>query len=793
MDIFVSTCIDKVDEHQNEICEIANDMQRGKYKVLDLVEELDSYLTASEVASRIKGCELLSSVLQKLSDDYLSSVELSHLADFLSAKLEDHYTLQPSVLQGLVKVSSAKLDKSHALTLINTLFKEVHVRSCLQNERYKVFQILSNVFDYQREAIISMGRDFVLNYIQAIDGEQDPRNLLVIFQLSSNLIKCGIDMGTLEEEFFDVASCYFPIDFNPSSAGKKTVITNQDLVLGLRSVLSASSSFSKYCIPLCLEKMESDIESAKLDAILTLTDCLASYSKRDLEPFLPSLWERLKQEITQVVSQEVEKSALNLLTQLVSNLSQWPHDTTTDTISDLNSFLSKVLSDCLPRLKEPIQDKLTWMSGLMLLSCAKGSKIAFKFISSAVLPLLLERADKLQSDPTPPSMTAAVPLLPTGMDTIVEYLVKLMTVCSTFSYSKDEHPFIENSTSVLSLLMNIIMKDFGAQTKCTAIVGIASMLKLDVLDKEDMMLLAGCFFSLSCSDIDKKLSFEILSATSFLASKHPLLVKSALLPKLFQAVPLDNFLTVPLSSVKKTFSFFPPVCVHIELLKEVVAYLLQLVNQCEIGETDSKFLDECMICLQKITQSCTSNHEYVDHLSDNVALPLIKMSVEASLAASSAENCCASCDPAEKFLNECTTSSFIKSVTIILRNICQKCKPGKAADSLLHSITDLYLNQDTSAVGIKTAKNFGFQPFTPNFSMLQSRTVCLLTSSICSFDRSFKILRVDDFMHNLLELALSSSDQPTYVAAAKSFSGLLNKYHKSCDRFIEKVIFDFRF
>ena len=63
----------------------------------------------------------------------------------------------------------------------------------------------------------SLGQDFTFGFIQAVDQERDPRNLLIIFScipVIANFIK----IEPFVEEFFEVFSCYFPIDFTVVSS-----------------------------------------------------------------------------------------------------------------------------------------------------------------------------------------------------------------------------------------------------------------------------------------------------------------------------------------------------------------------------------------------------------------------------------------------------------------------------------------------------------------------------------------------------------------------------------------------
>ena len=789
MNKLVNLCISDDADHENELSQAAIDLQNGQGSILNLVQELGPYLVEKEVGKRVKACQILAGILKKLPDSYLSTPEIAHLSEFLCAKLQDHYTLQPATLTCLVKLSSCiHLDETDANCIISTIFKEIHTQSCLQFERYKVYQILANIFDNHKDIILSKGRDFVYDYIQAIDGEQDPRNLLIIFQLSSDLVKHGIVLDNLVEEFFEVASCYFPIDFDPA-AGKKTTITNQDLVLGLRRVIASTESFAQFWIPLCLEKLESDIESAKLDAILTFTDCLPKYSKSSLEPHLTSIWARLRQEITHVVSQEVERTALNLLTQLVKCLSQWPVHSSHGKINDLHSFLSEVITDCLPRLEEPIQDKYTWMSGLMLLACSKGAPLACCQITSAVVSVLLRRAKKIQSESESISSPISLPL-PSGIHNVIEYLVKIMSVCSSHSFKKEQNPLAPYYKDIMDLLVNLLKNSHSTPTRCIAVAGIAALVNANILADEDLVNISNCFSFLFSGDVDEKLSKEVLSASGFLASKHPNIAKTNFIAKLFQVVPEENPASVPIHLVRKSFNALSALSTHFDVLKEVVTFVINLVEKCQIIEANSEFLSECLNCLQQITKDYAFGHDYVEHLTLHVALPLIKKSIKASMQLTTPGQCCNRCDTMEEYSTDCVSLPFIKAVAVVVRNICQKQKPGKTADLFVQLLSDLYLDRNVTALNINESEtNLSFEPFNPNFSLLQSRTVCFISSSLCSFDASVAVPRAKELMHKLIDLTLQLPDQPTYVAAAKSFAGLLNKYHKSCDDVTEKVRF----
>jgi hypothetical protein len=54
-------------------------------------------------------------------------------------------------------------------------------------------------------------------------------------------------------------------------------MTREDLIKGLRGCLSATEKFGEYAYPLILEKLTSDIQSAKLDCLQTLVSVYTVY------------------------------------------------------------------------------------------------------------------------------------------------------------------------------------------------------------------------------------------------------------------------------------------------------------------------------------------------------------------------------------------------------------------------------------------------------------------------------------------------------------------------------------
>uniref|UniRef100_A0A8C7MU87 MMS19 nucleotide excision repair protein n=1 Tax=Oncorhynchus kisutch TaxID=8019 RepID=A0A8C7MU87_ONCKI len=232
-----------------------------------------------------------------------------------------------------------------------------------------------------------LGADFVFGFVQSVDGERDPRNLLLAFQIARKIIHGGYDLGKFTEELFEVTSCYFPIDFSPPPNDPHG-ITQEELILALRAVLTGTPRFAEFLLPLIIEKLDSDVQSAKVDSLQTLTACASVYEHKELAEFLPGLWASLRREVFQTASERVESAGLAALGALTACISRSVLNS--DSEDYLNVFLDLVLKDCQHHLCEP-DLKLVWPSAKLLQATSTASYRASHRVAAAIMPSLIEQ------------------------------------------------------------------------------------------------------------------------------------------------------------------------------------------------------------------------------------------------------------------------------------------------------------------------------------------------------------------------------------------------------------------
>uniref|UniRef100_A0A5F5PU70 MMS19 nucleotide excision repair protein n=1 Tax=Equus caballus TaxID=9796 RepID=A0A5F5PU70_HORSE len=278
--------------------QVAADVKSGSYTVLQVVEALGSSLENPEPRTRARGIQLLSQVLLQCHSLLLEK-EVVHLILFYENRLKDHHLVIPSVLQGLRALSlCVSLPPGLAVSVLKAIFQEVHVQSLPQVDRHTVYSIITNFMRTREEELKGLGADFTFGFIQVMDGEKDPRNLLVAFHIVHDLISRDYSLGPFVEELFEVTSCYFPIDFTPPPNDPHG-IQREDLILSLRAVLASTPRFAEFLLPLLIEKVDSEILSAKLDSLQTLNACCSVYGQKELKDFLPSLWASVRRESNQ--------------------------------------------------------------------------------------------------------------------------------------------------------------------------------------------------------------------------------------------------------------------------------------------------------------------------------------------------------------------------------------------------------------------------------------------------------------------------------------------------------------
>ncbi|XP_048194494.1 MMS19 nucleotide excision repair protein homolog isoform X1 [Perognathus longimembris pacificus] len=735
--------------------QVAADVKSGSYTVLQVVEALGSSLDNPEPRTRARGIQLLSQVLLQCHPLLLEK-EVVHLILFYENRLKDHHLVIPSVLQGLRALSQCvSLPPGLAVSVLKAIFQEVHVQSLPQVDRHTVYNIITNFMQTREEELKGLGADFTFGFIQVMDGEKDPRNLLVAFRIVHDLISRDYSLGPFVEELFEVTSCYFPIDFTPPPNDPHG-IQREDLILSLRAVLASTPRFAEFLLPLLIEKVDSEILSAKLDSLQTLNACCAVYGQKELKDFLPSLWASIRREVFQTASERVEAEGLAALHSLTACLSR--SVLRADAEDLLDSFLSNILQDCRHHLCEPDM-KLVWPSAKLLQAAAGASTRACDHITSNVLPLLLEQFhNHSQSN---------------QRRTILEMILGFLKVQPKWSYEdKDERPLSSFKDQLCSLVF-MALTDPSSQLQ---LVGIRTLTVLgaqpDLLSSVDLELAVGHLYRLSFLEQDSQsCRVAALEASGTLASLYPGAFSSHLVPKLAEELHKEESDLVredwhtKCSRHLLCLQALSAVSTHPSIVKETLPLLLQHLWQLNKGNVVAGSSEVIAICqsLHQVAEKCQQDPDCCWYFHDTAVPCLLALAVQASMPEK---------EPSvlSKVLLE---DGVLTAMSSVISTATTHLRPELAAQSVTH-IVPLFLDGNTSFLP-ENSFSSRFQPFQDG-SLGQRRLVVLLMAFVCSLPRNVEIPQLNRLMRELLSLSCCHSCPFSATAAAKCFAGLLNKH-----------------
>ncbi|KAM5271384.1 MMS19 nucleotide excision repair protein homolog isoform 2-T2 [Ctenodactylus gundi] len=748
--------------------QVAADVKAGSYTVLQVVEALGSSLENPEPRTRARGIQLLSQVLLQCHSLLLEK-EVVHLILFYENRLKDHHLVIPSVLQGLRALSlCVALPPGLAVSVLKAIFQEVHVQSLMQVDRHTVYNIITNFMRTREEELKGLGADFTFGFIQVMDGEKDPRNLLVAFRIVHDLISRDYSLGPFVEELFEVTSCYFPIDFTPPPNDPHG-IQREDLILSLRAVLASTPRFAEFLLPLLIEKVDSEILSAKLDSLQTMNACCAVYGQKELKDFLPGLWASIRREVFQTASERVEAEGLAALHSLTACLSRSVLRAGAEDL--LDSFLTNILQDCRHHLCEPDM-KLVWPSAKLLQAAAGASARACEYITSSVLPLLLEQFHKHSQS--------------NQRRTILEMILGFLKLQQKWSYEdKDEKPLGGFKDQLCSLVF-MALTDTSTQLQ---LVGIRALTVLgaqpDLLSSADLELAVGHLYRLSFLEDDSQSWMAALEASGALATLYPLAFSNHLVPKLAEELHQGGSdLTSgdrpsKCSRCLRCLQALSAVSTHPSIVKETLPLLLQHLRQVNKGNVVTGSSEIIAVCqsLQQVAEKCQQDLESCWYFHETAVPCLLALAVQASMPEK---------EPSisRKVLLE---DEVLGAIVSVIGAATTHLSPELAAQSVSR-IVPLFLDGNTSFLPENSFPS-RFQPFQDG-SWGQRRLVALLMAFVCSLPRNVEIPQLDQLMRELLELSCCHSCPFSSTAAAKCFAGLLNKHPagQQLDEFLQLAV-----
>ncbi|XP_067393303.1 MMS19 nucleotide excision repair protein homolog [Emydura macquarii macquarii] len=737
-------------QQEGPAAEVAAGVKAGSWTTLEIVEALGSCLQSTEPLTRGRGLQLLSQVLLQCHA-LLQEEEVTQLVRFYENRLKDHHLVIPAVLQGLRALSMCEvLAPGLAVSVLKAVFQEVHVQSLPQLERHTVYSIITSFMRTREEELKGLGTDFTFGFIQVMDGEKDPRNLLVAFQIVRDLILRDYALGPFVEELFEVTSCYFPIDFTPPPSDPHG-IQREDLIVSLRAVLASTPQFAEFLLPLLIEKMDSEMQSAKLDSLQTLSACCAVYGQKELQEFLPSLWSSLRREVFQTASEKVEAEALAALHALAACLSR--SLLSSDTEDLLDSFLSGILQDCRHHLCEPDM-KLVWPSAKLLQAAAGASFRAGHRITSSVVPLLLE-----QYNQHPQSSQRR---------TILEMLLGFLELQQKWGLEDEEESALLRSRAPLCSVVFSALTDRSVQLQLVGIRALTVLGSLPgLLAPSDVELVVDHLTRLILHADESQSCMAAMEAAGSLAPLYPGAFSGRMVQRLAEELQSEREEAGGRSLRACCLQALAAVSTHPSIVRETVPVLLQRLRQVQKGSMPADAREVVAVCqsLQRVAVQCQRDAESCWFYHQAVVPSLLAVAVQAAMHEK------AHPPPGKLLLEEDTLTAMVPVVSAATTHL----SPELAAQSV-SQVVPLFLDGEVSFLPQDSFPCL-FQPFQGGpCTAAQRRLVALLMAFVCSLPRDVAIPQQQRLLRELLALSCSCDCPFSATVAAKCFAGLVNKH-----------------
>ncbi|XP_056221346.1 MMS19 nucleotide excision repair protein homolog [Seriola aureovittata] len=737
----------------------ATGVKDGQFTVLQLVEALGLSLMSSQPHTRARGVQLLSEVLHECYGN-LTEAEVEVLIAFYENRLKDHYVITPPVLQGLRALTKCTvLPPGSAVSMLRSLFQDVHVQSLMLAERSCVYNMLINLMETREAELKGLGTDFVFGFVQSMDGERDPRNLLLAFQIAKNIIHRGYDLGKFAEELFEVTSCYFPIDFNPP-ANDPHGITKEELIEELRAVLTGTPKFAEFLLPLIIEKLDSDVQSAKHDSLQTLTACVSQYEHKDLAEFLEGLWASLRREVFQTSSEKIESAGLTALTALTSCLSRSVLNS--DSEDSLSTFLDMVLEDCKHHLSE-LDLKLVWPSAKLLQAACSASNRASHIITAAVMPSLIEQYS---------SRTQC-----SHRRTLLEVVLRFIQSVKTSQASESEERVFSAFRESLCSMVFSALTETNTSLQITATSMLTSLVQRPgLLLDSDIELALDHLTRLLLTEDDDGVSLAVVKCAGALAELHPAVFITKLIPRLkteLFAEPMDQDSNREASEQhshhavrQRCLSALAAVSTQPSVVWESTPVLLEVLGSAHKGSVCFSVEEVVLACrsLQRIAERVQDTEETGRCFHEIIIPRLLSLALQAALQGEGSSG-------RSPLVEEVVLTAMVP----VISTACSRLQPTLAGQTASRAVS-LFLDGDVSFLPDNSfPSQIQLLKKQQGDSWSQSQMVCLLIGCVCSLPRSVEVPQIDQLLSQLEEMSCTCSHPLSYTSAAKCFAGLVNK------------------
>eukprot|EP00960_Hanusia_phi_P025920 745964-Hanusia_phi.AAC.1 len=245
---------------------------------------------------------------------------LTSLVHFYGDRLQDEPCVK-EVLRGLrILLDSLDApptgDLSRAAThAVVSVLKFVHVQSLALSDRHNAYVLVEMALDKLQLPLFEQHDDVLGCWVQCMNGERDPRNLLLCFRLIPRIAAACLKHKDSAEDLFNVFSCYFPITFTPPPDDKVGISADM-LREALLECLTCHFLLVPLSMDLALSKLaEAESTSCRLDSLDVLATLASRHGVQGSfgHDGSQQIWSSLRLQIVDSGEQEVQERARSCL------------------------------------------------------------------------------------------------------------------------------------------------------------------------------------------------------------------------------------------------------------------------------------------------------------------------------------------------------------------------------------------------------------------------------------------------------------------------------------------------
>ncbi|KAF0975278.1 hypothetical protein FDP41_005691 [Naegleria fowleri] len=312
--------------------------------------------------------------------------------------------------------------------------------------------------------------NFLNGFIQSIEGERDPANLMTCFDMVPRIIEL-FDIHSentekiltgISDDLFDVTSCYFPITYTPPPNDTRG-ITKNDISNKLLKCFACNKYFAPSLFPFLLEKLSSDLIETKLEALEYMCYCIERYGSSVVEEYLTEIWAYIKAEAVKTSSMEVMRKCYEFITR-TTRVVVIPNDPSIRQFDVPN--IEAIARTALAELRSK-ECKLAAQYARMLYACGVASREISVIVFNRVFPELItvlsesENYDKIYGTfimMTQVLQALAEAFTASHLNSIPQNIIQQIGQAQTLFISMYEEQFNKDDKEMILVIIELISR-----------------------------------------------------------------------------------------------------------------------------------------------------------------------------------------------------------------------------------------------------------------------------------------------------------------------------------------------